>query len=127
MVLAFPTFTIIQCHIIPFYPFGETFFLLAIGFIVYKYVQKHRRYNAAPVLALDRLDYERQSHSSTDTNIDDEVRTDNMQTIYQPKTPLNYVSVTSSSRSSSPSPEGSINSGSRRSSLNSNDVLGHYL
>jgi hypothetical protein len=30
MVLAFPTFTIIQCHIIPFYPFGETFFLLAI-------------------------------------------------------------------------------------------------
>jgi hypothetical protein len=31
MVLAFPTFTIIQCHIIPFYPFGETFFLLAIG------------------------------------------------------------------------------------------------
>jgi hypothetical protein len=29
MVLAFPTFTIIQCHIIPFYPFGETFFFVS--------------------------------------------------------------------------------------------------
>jgi hypothetical protein len=34
MVLAFPTFTIIQCHIIPFYPFGETFFLLAIAITI---------------------------------------------------------------------------------------------
>ncbi|MCA4774072.1 hypothetical protein [Wolbachia endosymbiont of Mansonella perstans] len=40
---------------------------------------------------------------------------------------LGSVSVESGSRSSSPSPEGSINSGSRGSSLNNNNVLGHYL
>jgi hypothetical protein len=90
-----------------------------IGFIVYKYVQKHRRYNAAPVLELSDLE----SHSNSSSG---ELFISNSKTS-SPEIVLGSVSVESGSRSSSPSPEGSINSGSRRSSLNSNDVLGHYL
>ncbi|MDR2548386.1 MAG: hypothetical protein LBC34_02740 [Rickettsiales bacterium] len=90
-----------------------------IGFIVYKYVQKHRRYNAAPVLELSDLE----SHSSSSSG---ELFIGNSKTS-SPEIVLDSVSVESGSRSSSPSPEGSINSGSRRSSLSSNDVPGHYL
>nr|WP_284706149.1 hypothetical protein [Wolbachia pipientis] len=90
-----------------------------IGFIVYKYVQKHRCYNAAPVLELS--DLESNSNSSSGELFISNSRTSS------PEIVLGSVSVESGSRSSSPSPEGSINSGSRRSSLNSNDMLGHYL
>ncbi|MFP3035742.1 MAG: hypothetical protein ACEY3A_01740 [Wolbachia sp.] len=90
-----------------------------IGFIVYKYVQKHRRYNAAPVLEIS--DLESNSNSSSGELFISNSRTSS------PEIVLGSVSVKSGSRSSSPSPEGSINSGSRRSSLNSHDVLGHYL
>jgi hypothetical protein len=87
-----------------------------IGFIVYKYVQKHRRYNAAPVLELS--DLESQNSSSGELFISNS-RTSS------PEIVLGSVSVESGSRSSSPSPEGSINSGSRRSSLSSN-TNSHY-
>jgi len=90
-----------------------------IGFIVYKYVQKHRRYNAAPVLELSDLE----SHSNSSSG---ELFISNSRTS-SPEIVLGSVSVESGSRSSSPSPEGSINSGSRRSSLSSNDVPEHYL
>ena len=82
-----------------------------IGFIVYKYVQKHRSYNAAPVLELS--DLESQNSSSGELFISNSSRS-------SPEIVLDSVSVGSGSGSSSPSPEGSIDSGSRRSSLSSN-------
>ncbi|MGL9688216.1 MAG: hypothetical protein ACR5K6_00220 [Wolbachia sp.] len=85
-----------------------------IGFIVYKYVQKHRRYNAAPVLELS--DLEPQNSSSGELFISNS-RTSSNSSRSSPEIVLDSVSVESGSGSSSPSPEGSINSGSRRSSL----------
>ncbi|BAP00290.1 hypothetical protein [Wolbachia endosymbiont of Cimex lectularius] len=85
-----------------------------IGFIVYKYVQKHRRYNAAPVLELS--DLESQNSSSGELFISNS-RTSSNSSRSSPEIVLDSVSVESGSGSSSPSPEGSINSGSRRSSL----------
>lgn len=93
-----------------------------IGFIVYKYVQKHRSYNAAPVLELS--DLESQNSSSGELFISNN-RTSGNSSRSSPEIVLDSVSVESGSRSSSPSPEDSINSGSRRSSLSSN-TNSHY-
>ncbi|QOD38496.1 hypothetical protein ID128_01155 [Candidatus Wolbachia massiliensis] len=114
-------------------------FIGIIGFIVYKCVQKHRRYNAAPVLELADLEsYSSSSSASREScsnGSNDELlvinsRKNSGDISMRSETALNSVSVENSSRSSSPSPKSSRSSDSKSEiglSWNSNDVPKYHL